>query len=801
MILLCLMCTVSIFAQPDIKAGEYFLGTIDPGNGKGTSISVVDGAWDEVVENIIATAQTITSTTSPTLINIRLKDNSNNWGPLFKKTLFFNASTNSRSVDISAAEYFIGFFDPGQGQGTPIIAFDGAMDDAVETVLRTSATWTVTTGPTLFNIRLRDAYNNWGPLFKKTIFPYGANTNVKLIKETGPITICKNSNVTLTYNGPNGFATTWFDGSKNSTITFTPKTIGYYGVSATLGNNTYVDSIYVDFLPSPTPTINLAGSILVCGSSAITLSTTATPNTTFQWYLNNTLISSATSANYLPTEVGSYYVEATSTLNSCVGKSNSTTLFTVASITPSGSVSSCTNPVVLSTSEGTGNTYQWKLNGGNIQNATTSTYNATSSGAYSVTITNGTCISTSANTNVTINPTPEVPTISTSGTTTFCAGGSVTFTSSSAIGNTWSNGATTQSIIVTETGNYSVTVSNGTCSATSSTTNVTVNPSPTKPTINASGATTFCAGGSVTLTSSSVTGNTWSNGATTQSIIVSESGDHSVTVSNGICSATSSSTAVIVNPLPTKPTINASGATTFCSGGSITLTSSSSTGNTWSNGATTQATTVTASGDYSVTVSNGTCSVTSSLTTINVEAGQKITSQPSNQTAIIAGTSQFGIISSNANSTYQWQTDLGVGFQNISNVGQYSGTTNNTLKVSNITLINNNQKFHCIVTSGNCMETSNTAVLTVNNTMGLNEQNAEILFSVYPNPANNYINIKADQKLYGSAFTIYDLVGKSVLQGKIVAETSKIELSSLSSGFYLIKIEGNYNKTFRIGKE
>ncbi|WP_414655244.1 hypothetical protein, partial [Flavobacterium sp. UBA7682] len=107
------------------------------------------------------------------------------------------------------------------------------------------------------------------------------------------------------------------------------------------------------------------------------------------------------------------------------------------------------------------------------------------------------------------------------------------------------------------------------------------------------GATTFCDGGSITLTSSSAIGNVWSNGLTTQSITVAASGTYSVYVNNGMCaSAFSAATTVTVNPLPATPSISASGATTFCDGGSITLTSSSATGNVWSNGATTQSITV-----------------------------------------------------------------------------------------------------------------------------------------------------------------------------------------------------------------
>ncbi|WP_414655260.1 beta strand repeat-containing protein, partial [Flavobacterium sp. UBA7682] len=140
------------------------------------------------------------------------------------------------------------------------------------------------------------------------------------------------------------------------------------------------------------------------------------------------------------------------------------------------------------------------------------------------------------------------------------------------------------------------------------------------PIITASGSTTFCPGGSVTLTSSSTTGNIWSNGATTPSITVTTAGSYTVSVNNGTCTtALSAATVVSITPAPATPTISASGATTFCNGGSVTLTSSSATGNVWSNGATTQSITFAASGTYSVYVDNGTCaSPVSAATTVTV---------------------------------------------------------------------------------------------------------------------------------------------------------------------------------------
>src|SRR5690606_19330622 len=95
----------------------------------------------------------------------------------------------------------------------------------------------------------------------------------------------------------------------------------------------------------------------------------------------------------------------------------------------------------------------------------------------------------------------------------------------------WSTGATTQSINATASGSYSVQVINinGCVSDTSLPVTVTVNPLPSAPSITAGGPTTFCIGGSVTLTSSSSNGYLWSpGGQSTQNITVSTSGSYTV---------------------------------------------------------------------------------------------------------------------------------------------------------------------------------------------------------------------------------------------------------------------------------
>jgi len=91
-----------------------------------------------------------------------------------------------------------------------------------------------------------------------------------------------------------------------------------------------------------------------------------------------------------------------------------------------------------------------------------------------------------------------------------------------------------------------------------------------------------------------------------------------------------------------------------------------------------------------------------------------ITTQPTNQTTNISNNAQFTVESSDPDATYQWQTDLGVGFQNISNAGQYKGATTSALTIANTTLSNNNQLFRCFIAKASCTDTSSVVTLNVN---------------------------------------------------------------------------------------
>lgn len=113
--------------------------------------------------------------------------------------------------------------------------------------------------------------------------------------------------------------------------------------------------------------------------------------------------------------------------------------------------------------------------------------------------------------------------------------------------------------------------------AISNTVNLTVNSSPSIPTVTQSGSTTFCQGGSVTLTSSNCSGCTYSwspNGEITQSVNASNAGNYTVTVNNGCGTATSSPVVTVtVNPsvIPSV-SISANPFGSVCAGTNITFT-------------------------------------------------------------------------------------------------------------------------------------------------------------------------------------------------------------------------------------
>mgnify|MGYP006145950441 CR=1 FL=1 len=166
----------------------------------------------------------------------------------------------------------------------------------------------------------------------------------------------------------------------------------------------------------------------------------------------------------------------------------------------------------------------------------------------------------------------------------------------------------------------------------------------------------------------------------------------------------------------------------------------------------------------------------------------EITQEPSDVITPENTTVQFSVGVSVPDQTYQWQTDLGFGFVNLSNAGQYSGVNAATLIVSNVTIANNNQLFRCLIGTGFCSDITRDALLTIDNDAGLEELGAKTL-SIYPNPTNSMIAIEGLTEKPMS-FTISDMSGRVVLTGQVDMLNNSINLSSLESGTYHCSISG-----------
>jgi hypothetical protein len=133
-----------------------------------------------------------------------------------------------------------------------------------------------------------------------------------------------------------------------------------------------------------------------------------------------------------------------------------------ATLNQTGSLSTCVgDSILLSCNTDPTFSYQWNRNGVPVSGATSSSIYAQLSGSYTVTIYQNNCPVTSNGITVTINPLPSIPTITSTGTITSCSGGSLTLSAPAGLASySWNTGATSSSITVTLSGNYSVTVTN-----------------------------------------------------------------------------------------------------------------------------------------------------------------------------------------------------------------------------------------------------------------------------------------------------------------------------------------------------
>jgi hypothetical protein len=399
------------------------------------------------------------------------------------------------------------------------------------------------------------------------------------------------------WSGPNSFTSSQQNPSiPNASAAAT----GTYTVTATAGACTVQGTTAVTVTQTPSVPAVTSNSP-VCSGNTVTLTASSSGAASYSWSgpngftssQQNPVITNATSA-----ESGTYTVTATN--GSCTSQSTvnvtvnpSPTPPTVASNSPlcAGSALNLTSSTIA------GATYSWSgpnsftsaSQSPSIANVTTA-----ATGTYTLTATVGGC-SVQSTTSVTVNASPSLPTVSSN--SPICSGNTISLTANAtgATSYAWNgpNGFTSSqqnpvisNVTPAESGTYTVTASNGSCTS-QSTVNVTVNSSPPAPALASNSP--LCEGSALNLTSSTVAGATYAwagpNGFTSSSqnpsisnVTSAASGTYTLTVSTGACTAQSTITAT-VNPAPAAPATSTN--SPVCSGSSISLSATAAVGATY----------------------------------------------------------------------------------------------------------------------------------------------------------------------------------------------------------------------------
>lgn len=372
---------------------------------------------------------------------------------------------------------------------------------------------------------------------------------------------------TYSWTGPG----TYTSSSQNPIrLNATTAMAGTYTVTVSVGACTSTSSTTV--VVNASPTGSATNTSPVCEGQTFNISVPTSSSSTYSWtgplgYTSSTRVNTLGPATL--GMAGVYTVTVTKTATGC-----SRTTSTTVTITPGPTSSAASNAPLcegdtlsLTTPTAAGATYSWTGPGGftsSLQNPFVNGVTAASTGTYTVTVTAGSCF-TSSSVPVTVS---SMPTANPSSNSPLCEGDSLLLTTGTVAGATytWSGPggftATTDSPTLagatpTNSGVYTVVVAIGGCSDTSST-SVNIDAMPIanagtdvsicegQPTnLNATGGTTYSWTPSTGLSSATI-----SNPIATPTITTT----YTVNVANGICSA-SDQVIVNVNSLPSTPTI------------------------------------------------------------------------------------------------------------------------------------------------------------------------------------------------------------------------------------------------------
>ncbi|MBD8083838.1 T9SS type B sorting domain-containing protein [Chryseobacterium caseinilyticum] len=361
-------------------------------------------------------------------------------------------------------------------------------------------------------------------------------------------TICFGGNVTLTSNLASG--NLWSTGATSQSITVTAA--GTYTLSSVNGQCSGAPAS-VTIVPEANPNVQISGNLIICETPSVLTASSSGSGNTYLW-------STGSVADHITVSTAGTYTVTVKTPSNCEYTQSVVVSQGVIPAVQNASLSICSNgstavfnltSAQANLSATSGVTFAYYLNqsdalAGNTNVIANPAAHSSGSAVIYVRIKSSACFKI-AQLQLTVNVKPA-PTISSTGIA-ICSGNPVTLTSSLPNGNLWSTGQTSQSIVVSTPGVYSLTNNDGIC--TGDQVSYTVQAG-VDPNLQITGNLTFCQGSSNILTAVAAgTGNTylWSNGVTTAANNVTVGGSYSVTVTTSQGCQYQKSVNVIMDPL------------------------------------------------------------------------------------------------------------------------------------------------------------------------------------------------------------------------------------------------------------
>ena len=86
-------------------------------------------------------------------------------------------------------------------------------------------------------------------------------------------------------------------------------------------------------------------------------------------------------------------------------------------------------------------------------------------------------------------------------------------------------------------------------------------------------------------------------------------------------------------------------------------------------------------------------------------------------------------------------------------------------------------------------------------TIGISENNSNDLLRLYPNPAGSFIIVEVGDDYQNEEYSIYDNSGRIIMTGKLHSGSSTIQLSTLPSGHYTLRLGKDILKSFKVIRE